>query len=70
MGIAVGFFSRLNGLIAFLMMGCALFFPLEISKALSPQVIVLYFLIFFGLALGGGGKFTLDQFFASKKKKK
>ncbi|MDF1851177.1 MAG: hypothetical protein P1U85_10105 [Verrucomicrobiales bacterium] len=70
LGITFGFFTRLNGLIGFLLIGCALFLPLEISKALSPQTLILYLLILLGLAVGGGGKLTLDQYFSTKKKKK
>lgn len=70
LGVFVGVFTRINGLIGVLSIGCLLFLPLEISRAPSPQTLVLYLAVFLGLALGGGGKFTLDQYFANKRNPK
>lgn len=67
LGIAVGVFTRVNALLLLLLIGAAFLFPLELSRALSPQTFVLYLAVFLGLTLGGGGRLTLDYLFSSRK---
>ncbi len=70
LGITLGILTRINGIVAFVLIGFAFFLPLEVSKALSPQTLLLYLVIFLGLGLGGAGRLSLDQIFSQRKKNK
>lgn len=68
--IALGIFSRINGLIAALITGFILVAPIDLSTLLHPQALVLYLAIFVGITLGGAGKLSLDYRLAGRKAKR
>lgn len=68
--IALGIFSRINGLIAALITGFILIAPLDLGTRLNPQALVLYLAIFLGITLGGAGKISLDYHLAGRKAKR
>lgn len=70
LGIAAGIFTRINGIVLFLLTGVALLLPVTLSTSLTPQALVLYLAVFLALALGGAGRFSLDHLLAGRKAKK
>lgn len=69
-GILVGIFTRINALILLVASAAILFLPLELSPSLTPQASLLYLGVFFGLALGGAGRLSLDYRLAGRKARK
>lgn len=70
LGFAVGFFTRINSIVLFVLAGFALVAPLELSATLNPQTLVAYLAIFLALAIGGSGKMSLDHVLAGRKARK
>ncbi len=70
LGVLVGIFTRINGLILTLMTGFVLLAPLILSPTLNPQSLALYIGVFAGLASGGGGRLSLDYFLADRRAKR
>lgn len=70
LGVALGIFSRINGLILTVLTGIILIVPIDLSTRLSPQSLVLYLAIFLGIALGSAGRLSLDYQLAGRKAKK
>ncbi len=70
LAIALGFFTRFNALVLFVLTSFALVAPLELSVTLNPQTLVAYLAIFLALAIGGAGKLSLDYFLAGRKARK
>lgn len=70
LAIALGFFTRFNALVVFVFAGFALVAPLELSATLNPQTLVVYLAVFLALAVGGGGKLSLDNLLAGRKARK
>ncbi|MDA7921337.1 DoxX family protein [Verrucomicrobiales bacterium] len=68
--IALGIFSRINGLIATLITGFILIAPIDLSNLLNPQGLVLYLAVFIGITIGGAGKLSLDYRLAGRKAKR
>ncbi len=68
--IALGIFSRINGLIATAVTGFILLAPIDLSPLLHPQALVLYLAVFIGITLGGAGKLSLDYQLAGRKAKR
>ncbi len=68
--IALGIFSRINGLIAAIITGFILVAPIDLSTLLHPQALVLYLAVFIGITLGGAGKLSLDYRLAGRKAKR
>lgn len=70
LAIAVGFFTRFNGIVMFVLAAFALVAPLELSPTLNPQTLVTYLTIFLALTIGGPGKLSLDYILAGRKARK
>ena len=70
LGVVVGFFTRINALLFFLMCGFVLFAAIPLSSGLNPQVLSLYLAVFLGLACGGGGRLSLDHLLAGRRARK
>lgn len=67
LGVFVGIFTRINGLLLTLMSGFILLAPLILSPTLNPQSLALYIGVFAGLAGGGAGRLSLDHFLADRR---
>ena len=67
LGVFLGFFSRFNALLFFLMTGFVLFSAINLSPTLNPQALALYLAIFAGFACGGGGRLSLDHLLADRR---
>ncbi len=70
LAVLVGFFTRFNAMIIFVLASAALVVPLELSARLNPQTLVVYLAIYLALAIGGAGKLSLDYFLAGRKARK
>ena len=70
LGILIGIFSRLNGLLLTIVVGMILLVPIDLGAAITPQTTLLFTGIFFAIALGGAGKISLDFILAGRKARK
>lgn len=70
LGVAIGIFSRINGILLTLATGALLLVPIDFGAAPTPQTLVLFLGIFLGIALGGAGKISLDFILAGRKAKR
>lgn len=68
-GIALGILTRMCSTALLLFMGFILVAPIDLSKSLNPQTLVLYMGVFLTLLLGGAGKLSLDFLLAGRKVK-
>ncbi len=68
--ILLGFFTRINAIILFVLTGFVLFAPLELSVQLTPQSLVLYLTVLLALIFGGAGYFSLDYLLVGRRVRK
>lgn len=67
LGIAIGIFSRINGILLVVATGLLLLVPIDFGSSPTPQTLVLFAGIFFAVAIGGAGKLSLDYKLAGRK---
>ncbi|MDP4937818.1 MAG: DoxX family membrane protein, partial [Verrucomicrobiales bacterium] len=70
LGLVLGIFTRINALILALFVGFILLAPIILSATLNPQALTLYLGLFIGLALGGGGRLSLDYALANRRERR
>jgi uncharacterized membrane protein YphA (DoxX/SURF4 family) len=70
LGVLIGIFTRINGLILTLLTGFILLAPIILSATLNPQSLALYVGLFAALALGGGGRLSLDYALANRRERR
>jgi len=70
LGVLIGIFTRINALILTLLVGFILLAPIILSATLNPQALALYVGLFIGLALGGGGRLSLDYALANRRERR
>ena len=70
LGVLLGIFTRLNALVLTLLSGFILLAPIVLSATLNPQALALYVGLFAALALGGGGRLSLDHALANRRERR
>ena len=70
LGLVLGIFTRINALILALFVGFILLAPIILSATINPQALTLYLGLFIGLALGGGGRLSLDYALANRRERR
>ena len=70
LGVLIGIFTRFNALILTILSGFILIAPIILSATLNPQSLALYVGLFAGLALGGGGRLSLDYALANRRERR
>lgn len=70
LGVCIGIFTRINALILALLIGFILLAPIILSATLNPQSLALYVGLFVALAIGGGGRLSLDYALANRRERR
>lgn len=70
LGVLIGIFTRFNALLLTLLSGFILITPIILSATLNPQSLALYVGLFAALALGGGGRLSLDYALANRRERR
>ncbi len=68
-GVALGILTRICSAAMLVCIGFILVAPIELSKSLAPQTLVLYLGVFVVFLFGGAGKLSLDFLLAGRKAK-
>jgi len=69
-GVFLGFLGRINAAILILILGFLLMAKVQTSDNFTPEVIVLYIIIFTGLIITGSGRYSMDFLLTTQRKRR